>query len=149
MAKLSLQTPFFFLEILKAVCLRFDWVQKLFQISFQTVKPKIFQRCETKVDTAACKASYIGLLKKSALKMILDLGKCSNWKCRVGRPNKHRKDGFFTSDLKMDTLNFYHTLCLMSLVFFYVFSSSCKRQGSYTPLTSHCKTLSRWLQGYA
>ena len=60
--------PNFFLEILKAVCLRFDWVPRLFQISFQTVKPKLVQRCETKVDTAACKASYIGLLKKSALK---------------------------------------------------------------------------------
>ena len=32
------------------------------------MKPKLVQRCETKVDTAACKASYIGLNKKSALK---------------------------------------------------------------------------------
>ena len=50
----------------------------------------------------------------------------------------------FTSDLKMDTLNFYPNLCLMSLIFFKFFSSSCKRQGSYTSLTSHCITLSRW-----
>ena len=46
-----------FLEILKAVCLSFDWVPKLIQISFQTMEQKLAQRCETKVDGDACKAS--------------------------------------------------------------------------------------------
>ena len=50
--KLSLQTPIF-LEILKAVCLTFDWVPKLIQISFQAMEQKLVQRCETKVDADA------------------------------------------------------------------------------------------------
>ena len=54
--KLSLQTPFF-LEILKALCLTFDWVTKLIHISFQAMEQKLVQRCETKVDADACKAS--------------------------------------------------------------------------------------------
>ena len=54
--KLSLQTPFF-LEILKAVCLTFDLVPKLIQISFQAMEQKLVQRCETKVNADACKSS--------------------------------------------------------------------------------------------
>ena len=46
-----------FLEIRKAVCLGFDLVLKLIQISFQTMEQKLVQRCETKVDGDACKAS--------------------------------------------------------------------------------------------
>ena len=48
----------FFLEILKAVCLLFDWVPKLIQICFQAIEQKLVQRCQTKVDADACKASY-------------------------------------------------------------------------------------------
>ena len=55
--KPSLQTPFFFLEILKSVCLTFDWVPKLIQISFQAMEQKLVQRCETKDDADSCKAS--------------------------------------------------------------------------------------------
>ena len=44
--------------ILKAVCLTFDWVPKLIQVSFQALEQKLVQRCETKVDADACKASY-------------------------------------------------------------------------------------------
>ena len=58
MEKLSLQTSIF-LEILKAVCLSFDWVPKLIPISFQTMEQKLVQHCETKVDADACKASYV------------------------------------------------------------------------------------------
>ena len=50
--------PHFFLEIRKAVCLSSYWVPKLIQISFQTMEQKLVQRCETKVDAEACKASY-------------------------------------------------------------------------------------------
>ena len=46
----------FFLEILKAICLTFNWVPKLIQISFQVIEQKLVQRCETKVDADACKA---------------------------------------------------------------------------------------------
>ena len=49
----------FFLEILKAVCLSVDWVQKLIQKSVPTIEQKLVQRCETKVDADACKASYV------------------------------------------------------------------------------------------
>ena len=49
---------FFFIDILKAVCLTFDGVPKLIQISFQAMEQKLVQRCETKVDVDACKASY-------------------------------------------------------------------------------------------
>ena len=49
----------FCLEIWKAVCLSFDWVPKLIQISFQTIEQKLVQRCDTKVDADACKASYL------------------------------------------------------------------------------------------
>ena len=38
----------FFLDILKAACLSFDWVPKLIQKSFQTMEHKLVQRCETK-----------------------------------------------------------------------------------------------------
>ena len=48
--------PNFILEVLIAVCLTFDWVLKLIQISFQ--EEKLVQRCETKADADACKASY-------------------------------------------------------------------------------------------
>ena len=48
----------FFLESLKAVCLTFDWVPKLIQISCQAMEQKLVQRCETKVDADAYKASY-------------------------------------------------------------------------------------------
>ena len=58
MEKLSFQTPFF-LEILKAVCLTFDWVPKFIQIGFQAMEQKLGQICETKVDADACKASYM------------------------------------------------------------------------------------------
>ena len=54
--KLLLQIPIF-LEILKTVRLIFDWVPKLIQISFQAMEQKLVQRCETKVDVDACKAS--------------------------------------------------------------------------------------------
>ena len=57
--KLRLKPLFFFLEILKAVCLSFDWVPKLIQINFQTMEQKLVQRCETEVDGDACKASYV------------------------------------------------------------------------------------------
>ena len=40
--------PHFFREIMKAVCLTFDWVPKLIQISFQVMEQKLVQRCETK-----------------------------------------------------------------------------------------------------
>ena len=56
--KLSLQTPFFF-EILRVVCISFDWVPKLIKIRFQAMEQKLVQRCETKVNADACKASYI------------------------------------------------------------------------------------------
>ena len=56
--KQSLQTSFLFLEILKAVCLTFDWVPKLVQISFQAMEQKLVQCCESKVDADAFKASY-------------------------------------------------------------------------------------------
>ena len=49
----------FYFKILKAVCLTFDWVPKLIQISFQAMEQKLFQRCETKADADACKASYL------------------------------------------------------------------------------------------
>ena len=55
--KTIISNPHFFLEILKAVCLIFDWVLKLIQISFQAMEQKLVQRCETKVDVDACKAS--------------------------------------------------------------------------------------------
>ena len=55
--KTILANPNFFLEILKAVCLTFDWVPKLIQISFQAMKQNLVQHCETKVDADACKAS--------------------------------------------------------------------------------------------
>ena len=54
--KLSLQTPIS-LEILKSVCLTFDWVPKLFQIGVQDMEQKLVQRCETKVDADACKGT--------------------------------------------------------------------------------------------
>ena len=57
MEKISLQT-LICLEIRKAVCLTFDWVPKLIQIIFQAMEQKLVQRCETKVDADACKASY-------------------------------------------------------------------------------------------
>ena len=44
----------FSLEILKVVCLRFDWVPKLIQKSFQTREQNIVQRCETMVGADAC-----------------------------------------------------------------------------------------------
>ena len=43
---------------MKAGCLSFDWVTKVIQISIQTMEQKLVQRCETKVDADACKASY-------------------------------------------------------------------------------------------
>ena len=58
MEKIRLQTSIF-LEILKAVCLSFDWVPKLIQRSFQNREQKFVQRCETKVGADACKASYL------------------------------------------------------------------------------------------
>ena len=51
--------PQFVFEIWKAVCLSFDWVPKLIQISFQTMEQKFVQSCDTKVDADACKASYM------------------------------------------------------------------------------------------
>ena len=56
--KIIISNPNFFLEILKAVGLTFDWVPKLFQISFQAMEQKLVQRCETMVDADACMASY-------------------------------------------------------------------------------------------
>ena len=35
-----------------------DWVPKLMKISFKTIVQKLVQRCETKVNADACKASY-------------------------------------------------------------------------------------------
>ena len=51
------QMSFEDLEILKAVCVSFDWPQKVIQKSFQTRKQKFVQRWETKVGVDACKAS--------------------------------------------------------------------------------------------
>ena len=48
---------YFFLEILKAVCLSANWVPKLIQKCFQTIKQKLVQRSETKVVADACNAS--------------------------------------------------------------------------------------------
>ena len=44
----------FFLEILKAVCLRVDWIQKLIQNICLTMEQKL---CETEVVADACNAS--------------------------------------------------------------------------------------------
>ena len=41
------------------MCLSFNLVPKLIQISFQTMEQKLVQHCETKVDADACKASYV------------------------------------------------------------------------------------------
>ena len=49
---------FFFIEILKAVCLSIDLVLELIQKSFPTIEQKIVQRCETKVVADACNALY-------------------------------------------------------------------------------------------
>ena len=46
-------------KILKAVCLTFDLVPKVIQISFQAIDQKLVQCCETKVDADSCKASYV------------------------------------------------------------------------------------------
>ena len=55
--KKSSANPIFLKEILKAVCSTVNWVSKLFQISFQAMEQNLVQRCETKVDADACKAS--------------------------------------------------------------------------------------------
>ena len=47
----------FFLEILKAVYLSFDWVPKLIQKIFPTMEQKLVQRCETEIVADACNAS--------------------------------------------------------------------------------------------
>ena len=47
----------FFLEILKAVCLSVDWVPKLIQKFFPTMKQKLVQRCETDIVADTCNAS--------------------------------------------------------------------------------------------
>ena len=47
----------FFLEILKAVCFRVDWVPKLIQKFFPTMEQKLVQRCETEIVADACNAS--------------------------------------------------------------------------------------------
>ena len=47
--KTIIGNPNFFLKILQAVCLILDWAPKLIQISFQAMKQKLVQRCETKV----------------------------------------------------------------------------------------------------
>ena len=49
--------------MLKAVCLTFDWVPKLIQISFLAMEKKIVQRGEAKVDADACKASYLNNIR--------------------------------------------------------------------------------------
>ena len=46
-----------FFEILKAVCLSVNWVQKLIQNFLLTTEQKLFQRCETEVVADACNAS--------------------------------------------------------------------------------------------
>ena len=51
-------TKHFFLEILKAVCFTVAWVPKLIRKFFQTMEPKLVQRCETEVVADACNASY-------------------------------------------------------------------------------------------
>ena len=57
--KLTLQTTIF-LKILKAVCIKVNWVPNLIQKSFffNTMEQKLLQRCETKVVADACNASY-------------------------------------------------------------------------------------------
>ena len=49
---------FFFLEILKAVCLSVDLVPKLIQKLFPEMEQKLVQRCETEIVANACNASY-------------------------------------------------------------------------------------------
>ena len=48
----------FFKEILKAVCLSVDLVQKLIQNFFPKIEQKLIQRCETAIVANACNASY-------------------------------------------------------------------------------------------
>ena len=50
---------FFFLEILKAVCLSVDWVPKLTKNFFSTLEQNLVQRCETEIVGDAYNASYI------------------------------------------------------------------------------------------
>ena len=47
----------FFLEILKAVCLSVDWVQKLIQNFFSTMEKKLVQRSESEIVADDCNAS--------------------------------------------------------------------------------------------
>ena len=50
-------TQFFFLEILKAVCLSVNLVPKLIHKFFPTMEQKLVQRCETEIVADACNAS--------------------------------------------------------------------------------------------
>ena len=54
--KTKIKNQFFF-EILKAVCLSFDWVPKLIQNSCQSREQKFVQRCDTMVGAYVCKAN--------------------------------------------------------------------------------------------
>ena len=56
--KTMITNHIFFLEILKAVCLRVDLVQKLIQEIFPKMEQKLVQRCETEIVANACNASY-------------------------------------------------------------------------------------------
>ena len=56
--KIRSQTVIFF-EILKVVCLSFNWVPKSIQNSFHTREQQVVQRCETRVAADACKGSNI------------------------------------------------------------------------------------------
>ena len=54
--KIWLQT--FFVKILKVLSIGFVYVPNLGQMNFKSMEQKGVQRCETKVNADACKASY-------------------------------------------------------------------------------------------